>query len=52
MSDQESPVVDEKIWNAWLQKGKIAEQRTNSQMRIAAGVVLTAIGIAAALYIL
>ena len=52
MSDQESPVVDEKIWSAWLLKGKRAEQRTTYQRRVAAVVGLTLLGIAAALYIL
>jgi hypothetical protein len=46
IENQETQAVDEKIWNAWLQKTKIRERQTTQRMKISAGVVLSLAAIA------
>ena len=52
IAKQETPTVDEKLWNAWLQKTKQRECRTAERMKRFAGVVLSVTSIAAAVFFL
>lgn len=52
IANQETPVVDEKTWNAWVQKGKEAELRTARRMKIAAAAFLTILFVSAGVILL
>ncbi len=44
---QETPVLNEQIWNAWIQKANLRERATAQKMKVCAGVAL---GLAAIAY--
>jgi hypothetical protein len=44
----ESPVVDEKLWDAWLQKCERRERRTARRIRIIAGTLACLVAVTAA----
>jgi hypothetical protein len=46
----EVPELNEEIWNAWVAKSKVREQRTARRMRASAGIALSIFAIVAALY--
>lgn len=52
IANQETPVVDEKRWNAWLLKSKQVDLRAQRKIRISAGLLLTMVGIGAAVFLL
>ncbi len=45
-------VLDEKIWNAWLEKSRIRERRTAYRMKVSAAVILGLAVLAATSYYL
>jgi len=40
----EGPVLDEKIWNAWLLKGGLQDRAEDRKIRILGGIALAAVG--------
>lgn len=46
----ESPVIDEKLWDAWLQKCERRERRTARKIRIFAGTLACLVAITAAAF--
>lgn len=48
--ENEVPVVNEEIWNAWVAKSKLREQRTARRMRLCGSIALSLFAIAAGLY--
>jgi len=44
------PALNEEIWNAWVAKSKVREQRTARRIRVSAGLALSIFAIVAALY--
>ncbi|MBL8219826.1 MAG: hypothetical protein JNL62_11385 [Bryobacterales bacterium] len=48
IAKQETPTVDEKLWNAWLHKNKQREYRSAERMKRFAGAVLSVTFLAAA----
>ncbi|MFM2126291.1 MAG: hypothetical protein RL328_2742 [Acidobacteriota bacterium] len=45
-------VLDEKIWEAWLLKSKLREQRTASRMKTSAAALLGLAALGGAVYLL
>jgi hypothetical protein len=45
-------VLDEKIWNAWLEKSRLRELRTAYRMKVFAAVILGLAALAAGSYYL
>jgi hypothetical protein len=47
---ENSPVLDEKVWRAWLQKSKLREQATARKVKIVGGIALGLLALAGAVY--
>jgi hypothetical protein len=45
-------VVDEEIWRAWVQKGKLREQATARKLKLLAGIALVLLALGGAFYFL
>jgi hypothetical protein len=43
-------VLDEKVWNAWQQKGKFQEESTARTLRAVGGTLLAVLALAYAIY--
>ena len=52
LENQEVAVVDEKIWNAWLQKTKMRERQTTRRMKIAASAALSLVAVACGIFLM
>jgi len=50
--NEHTAVLDEKVWNAWLQKSKLRELRTAFRMKISAAVVLGLVALSGTSYYL
>lgn len=50
VSNDESPVLNEETWNAWLAKSKLREQRTAYRMRLWGGIAVSLFALGAAWY--
>ena len=48
----DTPVVNEEIWRAWVQEGKLREQATARKLKVVAGTVLILLAIGGAFYFL
>jgi hypothetical protein len=46
----ETPEVDEEIWHAWIQRGKLQEHATIRKLRAAAGIVMVLLGVGSVYY--
>ena len=44
------PVVNEEIWNAWVQKGRDSEAATNRKLRSFLGIVVVLLALGGAYY--
>jgi hypothetical protein len=49
---EDQPVVDEKVWRAWLQKGKLREETTARKAKVLGGIVLVLLAFGSAFYFL
>ena len=48
---EDQPVIDERIWNAWVLKGKLREQAADRTARVLAGAALVLLATGSALYV-
>jgi hypothetical protein len=44
------PVVNEEIWNAWVARSKLREQRTADRIKRCGGIAVSIVAIAVGLY--
>lgn len=48
----DAPVVNEEVWRAWVQKGKLREEATARRARVLGGIVLVLLAFGSAFYLL
>jgi len=48
---QETPVVNEQIWRAWVQKGKLQERASMRKLKLCGGFVLGFLAVGTAFYV-
>jgi hypothetical protein len=49
-SESNESVVNEEIWRAWLQKGKLRDQARARRSKVLGGVTLAILGVGMAFY--
>ena len=52
LSTEDTPVLDEAIWNAWLQKGRLREEAAAGKVKILGRVVFILLAFGGAFYLL
>ena len=48
----DAPVVNEEIWRAWVQEGKLREEATARKAKVLGGIVLVLLAFGSAFYLL
>jgi hypothetical protein len=51
-STDDRPVLDEEIWQAWIQKCKLREEATARKVKKLAGIAFTILAVGAIFYLL
>jgi hypothetical protein len=48
----DAPVLNEKVWRAWIEKGKLRDQAIARRARVLGGIVLSLLACGSAIYLL
>jgi hypothetical protein len=51
-SKNDEPIVNEEIWRAWVQKGKLLDQAAARRGRLLGGIAVITLAVGAAFYFL
>lgn len=52
LENQKTPILDEKIWNAWIEKGRQSDRKSARRMRIFAQLAASVAAIGYATFLL
>jgi hypothetical protein len=48
----DAPVLNEQVWRAWIEKGKLRDQAIARRARVLGGIVLSLLACGSAIYLL
>jgi hypothetical protein len=49
---ENQPEIDEKVWNAWIQKGRRRDEVTARHMKVLGGIIFVVLAFGSAVYLL
>lgn len=51
-ANKDAPVVNEEVWCAWVERGRLREKETARKAKVIGGITLIALTLGGALYLL